>query len=292
VQGMGGQVLGDDCYVRWGVSVGATGFVHAPGGEAKRVEATLHVGEHACTVVATGPRVWQRGAIGTLTPSAPRPFDAIAMTWEHAFGGAAKRPARIQEIGGKETFIPEYVDAYPTNPDGMGYYFEERHAENQPLPLLEDATQLVTRWNDRPDPLSFAPYAARGALRALASVDEHGKIDFNRAGRLTHRTAPRLVFEAAPPGTRISLSGMRADGQILAFRVPENPAAVEVDIAERTKRLELKLDAVDIDAVRGDVRLVYRTIFRYPLLEGELRVARLEGTARLTDDVKNMRTEG
>ncbi len=287
VRGMDGEAPGDDVFVRAGVSVVATGSVHAAGGEAKRAEAVLKVGGATRTVVAFGPRVWQRGAMG-LTPSQPRTFERIAMTWENTYGGRVRRPPSIVQHGGRDVIVPEHEVAFPFNTEGTGFYLEEKQAENQALPLIEDAELLVSKWDDRPEPLCFAPYPTRGGLRALAAVDREGRVDFNLAGRLTNRAAPRMVFPDIPVNTLISVSGMRSDNEVLALELPPSPVFLEVDLDGVTTQLEPKIDAIEIDGDRGDVRLVYRTLFRYPLIQEALRTARLETTARFAALAKRL----
>jgi Uncharacterized protein conserved in bacteria (DUF2169) len=287
LRGMDGEAPGDDVFVRAGVSVIATGSVHAAGGEARRAEAVLRVGSTSRTVVAFGPRVWQRGAMG-LTPSQPRSFDRIPMTWESTYGGRVRRPPSIVQHGGRDVIVPEHEVASPWNPEGTGFYLEERQAENHALPLLEDAAALVSKWDDRPEPLCFAPYPTRGGLRALAALDREGRVDFNLAARLTNRAAPRMVFTDVPVDTLVSISGMRSDGETLAFELPPSPVFLEVDLDGATTRLDPKVDAVEIETDRGDVRLVYRTLFRYPLIQEALRIARLETTARFAALAKRL----
>jgi hypothetical protein len=270
------EVPFDDMFVRTGASVIAAGHVHGLG--ERRAESKLVVGSTSRTVVAFGPRVWQKGPLG-LTPSAPLPFDRIPMRWQYTFGGRVARPPSLVEHGGRDVLVPAHEVAFPLNPDGLGFYLAEKEAENMPLPLLEDASKLVSRWDDHPEPLCFGPYPSRGGLRMLTTIDGEGRVDFNRAGRTTTRAAPRMVFPEIPPGTEISASGLRSSGEILRFEVPEPLVTVVVEVEAVTRRLPLALDSVEIDGDRGDVRLVYRTIFRYPLIEGHNRTARLEATA-------------
>jgi hypothetical protein len=282
------EVPADDMFVRTGVSVIAAGHIHAPGGEARRAECALRVGSVSRTIVAFGPRVWQKGALG-LTASEALKFDRIPMSWAHTYGGKVKRPPCIVTHQGRDVIVPEHEVAFPLNPEGKGFYLDEKEAENKPLPLIEDAGGLVSRYDDRPEPLCFAPYPTRGGLRMLTTVDAEGRVDANRAGRTTTRAAPRMVFTEIPVGTVISVSGLRSSGETLAFEVPQPPVSLLVEVDVVTQRLELALDAIEIDGDRGDVRLVYRTIFRYPLIEGHNRTARLEATALFASQATRLR---
>jgi hypothetical protein len=278
LRGMDGEAPGDDAFVRAGVSVIATGSVCAPNGEARRAEATLRVGNVSRTVVAFGPRVWQRGAMG-LSPSQPRTFDRIPMTWAGTYGGRVRRPPGIIDHEGRDVLVPEHEVASPFNPDGTGFYLEEKRAENHALPLLEDSAALISKWDDRPEPLCFAAYPTRGGLRALAALDREGRVDFNLARRLTSRAAPRMVFAEIPERTPVSVSGMRSNGEVLALELPPAPVFLEVDLDGSATQLVPAIDAIEFETDAGNVRLVYRTLFRYPLIQEALRTARLETTA-------------
>ncbi|HEY4122582.1 MAG TPA: DUF2169 domain-containing protein, partial [Byssovorax sp.] len=120
VLGMGGEVPGDDVFVRKGASLTVTGYVHASATDPTRGEARVVV-EAARTerdrrgsdaplldrrVAAFGARVWRRGALGVLTATSPLPFTTIPMTWRNAFGGSFLRPAELRREHGRDTYVP------------------------------------------------------------------------------------------------------------------------------------------------------------------------------------------
>jgi hypothetical protein len=57
---------------------------------------------------------------------------------------------------------------------------------------------------------------------------------------------------------------------------------------DATTQLAPTIDSIEIETDRGDVRLVYRTLFRYPLVQETLRIARLETTARFAAQAKRL----
>lgn len=258
------------------VSVCASGYVHAPEGEAKRAVAALSVGDARSEVVAFGPRVWGESILaGTLTPTSPRPFTRVPMLWDNAYGGAVWQPAMTIEVEGQDCIVPERDEGYMLNMAGTGFYRDPEAALHQPLPQLEHPDQLIKRWDDRPEPVCFAPYLLRGGLRAASLVRDQ-KVDFDRLGRVASRSAPRTTFLDIPAGTRIGVEGMRPEKEILAFEVPSSPVAIAVMVGALERRVTPRLDAVDIDAEAGTVRLVYRSGFRYPLVAFDIRRARVE----------------
>ncbi|MBW2527609.1 MAG: DUF2169 domain-containing protein [Deltaproteobacteria bacterium] len=274
---------GDAQFLRRGVSVTASGFVYPRSGPAPSATASLAVGDATRRVEAIGPRVWhRRGASGTLSPTSPRPFSRIEMRWEHAYGGLVPEPAKIIEVDGEATIVPEHPTAYPQNLDGMGFFLRAEQAIDQPLPLLEDPDQLIERWDDRPLPTCLAPCPLWCGVRAQGFIDpEDDKVDLDRLDLLTGRACPRQVFEEVPAGTMIRLEGMRPQGERLSFPVPAAPCTVDVEIGEEQQRVGMLLDAIDIDAEKARVRFVFRRLFRYGLVQHQLRSARFVPTDAL-----------
>lgn len=263
--------IGDYHLTKAGASVCATGHVYAANGSAHAAEARLFVGDRSFGVAAFGRRVWREAADGVLVASAPAPFDRIAMTWENAFGGAVLAPTRLQKLpGGEEAIVPEHPEAFADNTDGTGFYTEPAGALGEPLPPLEDPDHLITKWDDRPDPVCFAPYPMHGGLRARAVIED-GVVDFSRHAHVLSRAAPRTTFPEVPPGTRIGLTGMRPGGEVLSFEVPPPPVTADATVGDRHRQLTLYVDAIDIDAEARVARIVYRALFSYPLVRYEKR---------------------
>jgi hypothetical protein len=254
-----------------GVSVCATGFVYAPGEKARRAEAVLAVGDREVRVAVFGARVWQRGLGGDLAPSTPLPFDRVAMTWENAFGGSVMVPSSRHSVDGEEAILPEHPEGYPLNFDGTGFYTTPAQAHHRPLPRIEHPEQLIERLDDRPEPVSFAPYPVYGGLRASFVLGEGPTIDPSRVGWLASRAAPRTTFAAIPEGTPIVLQGMRPQGARLAFAVPAPPVHFAMSVGEAASTTIPSLDAVDIDAEAAEVRFLYRADVTYDLVQFELR---------------------
>ncbi|WP_438032033.1 DUF2169 domain-containing protein [Sorangium sp. So ce204] len=267
----------DGMFLKTAASVCATGFVYPAQGQSREATATLRVGDRDATIVAVGPRVWQRGIGGGLTPSSPLPFDRVAMTWQNAYGGTNDEPARVVELDGEEAFVPEHESGYPMNFDGKGFYTDPGQALDRPLPQLEHPDQRIRRWDDHPEPVCFAPYPLWGGLRAV-HVWHDQKLDLAGAGKLASRAAPRTTVDALPPGTRIALAGMRPGGAALVFEAPRAPVAVEIAVGRASERSLPALDAVDIDADAAEVRLLWRATVTYGLIQHDLRRARLVPT--------------
>lgn len=271
----GPEGVDDVQFLRHGVSLTVSGFVYPPHGPAPRARARLVVGDWERTIEAFGPRVWRRGVAG-LTPSDPEPMERTPMRWEMAYGGAVFVPTTTMNIEGEKTIVPEHEATYPYNFDGLGFFMLAEQAVGEGLPRLEDPDALIARWDDRPEPVCFAPYPLWGGLRVGAVFDaEKRRVDLARSNRVTGRACPRLTFERIEAGTTVTVEGMRADGEPLSFEVIPPPATVEVRVGDTATVLTPVLDCIDVDAEAGVVRFVHRHLVQYGLVQHEERTARV-----------------
>ncbi|MFS8070734.1 MAG: DUF2169 domain-containing protein [Byssovorax sp.] len=272
--------VSDAYHTKAGVSVCATGHAYAPSGKAQRSAVRLTVGEVERNILVFGTRVWRAG-VGDVTPTSPLPFDRVPMTWELAYGGSVWRKGSLIKLAsGEEAIVPGHDEACALNFDGIGFYPERVDAVDQPLPQLEDPAALITSYRDRPDPVCLAPYPLHGGMRARSLLDGD-RLDFERRGLALSRAAPRTTFDELPPGTRVVLEGMRPSGAALAFTIPPAPVTTEVRVGDVKQRLSLHVDAVDIDAETSRVRIVYRALFAYALIQHEERNLRVEANELL-----------
>lgn len=259
------------------VSVCATGFVYPREREGRQASAALRVGAAEASITAFGPRVWERGLSGALTPSRPLSFERVAMTWQSAYGGVVEEPAAILKVDGEEAFLPAHESAYPLNFDGVGFYTDAARALHHPLPQLEHPGHLLRSWDDHPEPVCFAPCPLWSGLRA-GFVMQKGQFDVSKIKRIPSRSAPRTTFDRIETGTEVLLTGMRPGGRALHFLAPPPPAMVDLNVGGAAERSLTRIDAIDIDAEAAEVRFLYRASVTYGLVQFEMRTATLEPT--------------
>lgn len=231
------------------------GSARAPRGRpVDRLDVSLRVGPVATTVRVWGDRRWVGGAAGA-TPSSPRPFAALPLLWERAFGGV-----RETADGG--------LAGEPRNPAGVGHPAgrPRRDLVGTPVPNLEDPRRPIRGLGDRPAPAGFGFVAPSWAPRAgyAGTYDEAWRR--RRAPFLPEDFDPRF-FQVAAPG--LTAPGFLAGGEPvridhvahegpLGFRLPRCELAAEVTVAGAVERPPLRLETVLIepDSQSGGGRLV------------------------------------
>ncbi|MFO0617963.1 MAG: DUF2169 domain-containing protein [Polyangiaceae bacterium] len=213
------------------------GKAHAPGGVAvPECGVRVSVGKASLALRVTGDRLWVDDARHTD----PKPFTAMSLGFERAFGG------------------PDWA----ANRAGRGFVVRGAKASG-PLPNVEDPAALVKRISDHPAPASFGPLSPFGAHRMSlwpAVTDEW----IERGWPWAPATLDYAYFNAAQPALQID--GYLAGDETL---VCENMHATERRYACALPGLRARCFVVDRgsdasapDATRfREVPLVLDTLF-------------------------------
>lgn len=262
-----GPMPHDDIVYRGGVDVLVFGSARAPRGRpTTRMDVEVRVGATwQARVTVFGDRTWQPGKAGPVA-SAAKPFTAVPLTLEHAYGGKDEWD---------ELEVP-----FADNPAGRGFYLEEARALGKPLPNIEDPARLIQRWDDRPEPVGtqmvqqgFGPQ-----LRRAAEFDETGYLRRVKPTFYNH-AFPQMIAPAAQPGDRVVVSGVAEAGPI-AFTLPANPLLVKVGIGATHSQYAPKIDQIGVEPDRMRAFVSYRQPFRYVLVPLEKRYCELILDAR------------
>ncbi len=258
-------------YPLWdGVSVTANGSVTGPSVPPYVRPVVLTVGTVEERLAVFGPRLWTRSLPGGLRPSAPEHFDHLAMSWDHAFGGAFVLPPGL--LFGTDLPHPGGRVGYALNEQGVGFYPDEARASEQPLPRIERMDALLQQWNDRTEPGGLAPCPQLAALRlshqakrmserAQATPGVAAPIDGTAVLMMLHHAPPRLIFPEARAVVSVWLDGF-ATGPI-RFVVSASPVDVVVRTGKVSEPVRPRLRSVHVDAERRLVRVTHGHMFRY-----------------------------
>lgn len=184
------------------------------------------------TIRVIGDRNWIESG-GTLIPSAITKFITMDLIFENAFGGVD----------------PDDTERYfDKNPIGKGYYSDYEHAKNRPLPNLEDPSNLITRWNDEPDPICFGWYGKSWQPRLEKAGDvEHSApnlpSDFD--WKFNNGAAPDLIRPYLAGDETFVLQNCDSTGNFM-FILPGITPEVKVDFEIGSESVNMVLDTVCI----------------------------------------------
>ncbi|MFT3775524.1 MAG: DUF2169 domain-containing protein [Minicystis sp.] len=221
------------------------GHAIAPGGssEAGRVSFRFGRGGNGFqrTIAVFGDRTWE-GAVVKLAPAAPRRFEAIPITWEHAFGGPG----------------------FAANPIGLGH---EGHTRP---PNLEDPDHLMTGPGDTPAPAGFGAVPMHFQARA-AKLGTYGPAWRESRWPYFPEDFDWSFFQVAPAAQQLDhvrgdepfeLVGVHRQHPVLDGKLPGIAARC---FAQRTnaaggafQEVPLRLDTVSFDADAMKIDLVWR----------------------------------
>ena len=203
-----------------------------------------------------GDRVWA-GEIDRLTPSEPAPFEAIPLTLPFAFGG--------------KTIWDELEVPHVDNPAGKGFYLEAEEARGHPLPNIEDPDHLVTKWEDRPDPvgLGVCPMRFGPRVRRSATFDDEGRL-LKLDPTLFNAAFPGMIAARVESGMRVVATGVRV-GEPLELTVPDLAFVARLRFGNDVHDEPLEIDQIGIEVDEGRVFISYRYAFRYTVTPGRPR---------------------
>jgi hypothetical protein len=256
-----GEFEADQPFRKGGTDVFVFGSACAPGRRAAtEVVVSVSVGAFSFEAVVFGKRIW-RTTLRGLTPSTPAPFLELPLAAEHAFGGAV--------------VVDGLVTPHPDNPKGLGLYVDEDATTHQPLPRIEDASERITAWSDRPTPVGFGLCALTNGQRLRGSVViADGKLE-RVTSRLFNQAYPRLVAPKADPGDKVRVTGVSHEADV-AFSLPAPHLRVELVLGDKKIVRTPTIEEIGIDVAASRVFLGYRYPFRYQVVPHQLRICTLQ----------------
>jgi hypothetical protein len=239
--------------------IALVGQAHATGRKpVAQLDASLSVAGRRKVVRVFGERAWRPLCwLFCLRKSAPRPFRAVPLIYEHAFGG-------MHQADGKRA----RVTFEPRNPVGMGYAGRRRRRELRglPLPHLEDPSALIKSPRHRPAPAGFGFVAPSWEPRKSFAGTYDEAWQKRRAPYLPDDFDPRF-FNAAHPdlvterhlegGERVEALNVSPSGP-LRFRLPVCRFKTTVRIAGRDESPPLQLETVLIEPDDARLTMLWR----------------------------------
>ena len=253
------------------------GHCHPPGGEATQCTVTLRAGDVRKDVLVLGDRAaWLPRGARKARVSKPRPFHAMPLGWERAYGGVADYSAGELPHAGNPAGVGLWVADGPDEPpkDRWGPL---PNLETPAAPLQVDALVIEPKALDRaPAPTGVGWVAPHWwPRRRHAGHDPRFRAVFDRmtAGRppgLPAQPFPErdpAYFNSAPAdqtfplpvgGERMSVRHVHPEHEELTFRLPAVTPALRWSMGRTWWPVPLQLDTVVLDADRLLVELSWR----------------------------------
>lgn len=234
---------------------------------ATQVRVELEAGPYRQSVIVHGDRRWESNLAGGLRAGAAEPFTRMPLSWQTAFGGAAKGP-----------YGPIPCAA---NPSGRGYYLGADEALGQPLANVEwaDAPTSGSVEQAAPDPAIVGPYPSSWWLRlskVWTAAPERYAVDLHPEAGLFDQAHPRLSGQWIRAGDRLAIRGM---GPPLRAIVPACPAAAEFILGDARCPRALELEELLVDAERRVLALAWRKCVQYEYVRHQERITVLREAA-------------
>lgn len=213
----------------------------------------LSIGELRVNRRIYGDRFWEKSLTGWQI-SEPTPFTAMPLIYENAYGG-------VHELeNGELTF-------HAANPVGKGFVAENNEAwEGLALPNIEDPSELIHSWKQRPDPAGLGFIAPGWTQRSQYAGTYDETWQQNRSPLLPEDFDERF-FNAAHPdlihfpklgqGEPVYIDNVRHDGP-LQFSLPSEKLWIVVSQSGVRQNLNMALDTVIIEPDDMRVQLVWR----------------------------------
>ena len=219
------------------VDVLLLGSAYAPNGRpATRVQVGLRVNGVTKTFAVVGERVWQAASTG-ISASAPRPFTAMPIGYDRAFGGVDDRHED-----------PAQHAAFMRNPVGRGFHrhLKSEWVDGAPLPNTEEINQPIQHPDDQYLPMAFGPIGRGWEPRYCYAgtydqkwLDEHFPFlppDFDEQ---YYQAAPLdQQFDGPLGGHEVAMVNLTPDGR-RSFKIPVFEAPVHV-FPKKGEREDLK----------------------------------------------------
>jgi hypothetical protein len=258
-----------------GTDCALIGHAWAPNSRSTQVDVIFSVGPICHKARVFGERRWIKHGWNAPTISAGAPFEKIALTWEHAFGGAdcsAQDPTN-------HAFCLE-------NPVGRGMMSRRSnlYLDALLLPNIENPADLISKPGQSPKPTGFgmiAPYWQPRASYA-GTYDENWR---RNVSPLPPADLDPRFYSSSPPGLctpthltgteQVMVEGATQEGT-LCFELPAAKPLAYIRHGRNEEVVGLQLDTLIVEPDVARVVLVWRGIMNVHGKVRRLRTLRVE----------------
>lgn len=253
------------------------GEARAPGGRpVTSMTVEVEVGPLKRALAIHGDRVWRKSGLFGFKPGPAKPFTAMPLDWEHAFGGTV--------AGADGTVIARHEE----NPVGRGWVVDPKRADGIAMPNVEDPAAPLATPKDRPAPAGFG-FVAPDWLPRRALAGTYDAAWEERRMPLLPGDFDDRFFNAAPAamqasphlegGERVRLAGFDPAGE-WRFRLPADTLTARLLFpADVVETHPLRLDAVVLEPGEERLQMVWRLTRPAPVPIARLLHVQIESAA-------------
>jgi hypothetical protein len=246
----------ETAFVKPATDVVLIGRAYPSGTGCIECDVRFQVGPVRKTVKVVGDRYWVK-SLGTISMTAPEPFESIPLLYERSFGGWDRTHAD-----------PDRHSFEARNPVGTGFRLSDGKFEDGiRLPNLEDPRNSLRNYGDTPPPAGFGftspDWQPRAAL--AGTYDEQW---MSRRMPLLPKNFDHRFFNAASPGL-IAPGYLKGNESVLvengsprgriSFNLPGVvPPICNVQLRDRDVHIETCLDTIIVNADEDLLLLIWR----------------------------------
>jgi hypothetical protein len=256
----------DGCLGKPSTDVVVVGSAMAPHAKpVTELDVRVQVGPVLKLLKVFGLRVWFRGVLG-VTLTAPRPFQAVPLRWEYAYGGM-------------DASNPKKLAHEPRNPVGRGVVADTEKLLHKPGPQIEDPADLISSTRTRPAPAGVGALGPQFEPRAgyAGTYDDRWQkermplfpLDFDK--RFFQVAAPGLVSPSyLRGGESVALVGLCEAGP-LEFELPKLAFFVGSQTVKGAQEHRPVLDTVLLEPNERRFEMTWRSCVPVPRRVSELK---------------------
>jgi hypothetical protein len=233
------------------------GRAYAPGGRpTTRVNVDLQVGSISKSFAVVGYRAWKKGYL-SISPSPPKPFVAMPISYDTAFGGVDKNNED-----------PKKHRAYMENPIGVGFhsFLNSEFVNEKPLPNTEELRKPIKKPDGKYRPMSFGPIGRGWQPRyPLAGTYDQNWVDnvfpflpadFNEA--YYQAASPDQQMPYPRGGEIVTLVNLTPEGRTV-FRLPYKNIVVWFFLKDGSEKdVPAVADTIVIEPDKGYITITWR----------------------------------
>ena len=236
-----------------GTDVYLNASAYAPKGKpCTKVKVSIQIDRLHKQLLVYGDRTWRRTLIGGVTPSSPKLFETMSITYERAFGGFDQEDPNPQK---------HRIDF--RNPVGTGVMTRKSHLIGKPAPNIEDPARklgkgwpaglgaVASYWSPRKELAGTYDEKWMAQRQPLLPVDYNPKC-------LLCSPLDQQVPGYLKGGNQVGLANLTSGG-LLRFTLPKISYQFETYFGSTCKRHDSELVSVIIDSEGPRLILVWQT---------------------------------